>query len=92
MPAELRCPLGRAASLCACLWSHRVSLCEGCPLLAPLSPAPPCAPPQASLDKYMASDLFKQQGDPPHIKALSYTVYDVLPGTEKSIDLGAWGS
>ena len=37
---------------------------------------------QASLDKYMASDLFKLQGDPPHIKALTYKVYDVLPGTD----------
>ena len=46
---------------------------------------------QASLDKYMASDLFKLQGDPPHIKELTYKVHDVLPGTEASIDLGEWG-
>ena len=46
---------------------------------------------QASLDKYMASDLFKKQGEAPHIKELSFKVQEVLPGTESSIDLGEWG-
>ena len=47
---------------------------------------------QESLDQYMASDLFKQQGDGPHIKELSYSVHDVLPGTERTIDMGEWHS
>ena len=38
----------------------------------------------------MASDLFKQQGDAPHIKELSYSVHDVLPGTERTMDMGDW--
>ena len=46
---------------------------------------------QASLDEYMASELFTKQGEPPHIEALTYTVQDVLPGTERTMDLGAWG-
>lgn len=45
---------------------------------------------QASLDEYMASDLFKKQGDPPHIAELAYTVHEVLPGTEIALDQGAW--
>lgn len=45
---------------------------------------------QAGLDKYMASELFCKQGDPPHISDLSYTVHDVLPGTERTMDLGEW--
>jgi hypothetical protein len=46
---------------------------------------------QASLDKYQASDLFTKQGEPPHIKEISFTVHDILPGTEFAMDLGAWG-
>lgn len=46
---------------------------------------------QASLDEYMASDLFKTQGDPPHITDVKASVHDILPGTEFSIDLGSWG-
>jgi len=45
---------------------------------------------QESLDKYMASDLFKSQGDPPHIQELVYSVHEVLPGTERSMDLSQW--
>ena len=45
---------------------------------------------RVSLDKYMASDLFKAQADGPHIAAISYTVHEVLPGTERSVDLGEW--
>merc|ERR1711865_245784 len=47
---------------------------------------------QASLDKYMGSELFTKQGEPPHIEALTYKVHDILPGTEKSMDLGSWGN
>jgi len=46
---------------------------------------------EAALKKYMDSDLFKQQGDGPHIKNLTYEVQDILEGTEKSMDLGSWG-
>lgn len=46
---------------------------------------------QASLDKYMASELFTKQGEAPHIKELTYKVHEVLPGTEFAMDLGAWG-
>jgi len=45
---------------------------------------------KASLDKYMASDLFKKQGEPPHIKELTFTIHEVLPGTERSLDQGSW--
>jgi len=45
---------------------------------------------EASLKEYMASELFLKQGEPPHIKELTYTVHDVLPGTERSMDLGSW--
>jgi len=45
---------------------------------------------QASLDEYMASDLFKKQGDPPHIAELTYTVHEVFSGTEIVLDQGAW--
>merc|ERR1711884_87514 len=43
-----------------------------------------------SLDGHMASELFTKQAEPPHISDLKYTVQDVLPGTERSIDLGSW--
>lgn len=45
---------------------------------------------RASLDTYMASDLFKQQAAAPNIKSVSYSVHEVCPGTERSMDLGAW--
>jgi len=45
---------------------------------------------QESLDEYMASDLFKNQGEPPHIEKLTYQVHEVLPGTERSMDMGSW--
>ena len=44
----------------------------------------------ASLKEYMASDLFTKQGEPPHIEDLTYTVHEVLPGSERSMDLGKW--
>ena len=43
-----------------------------------------------SLDTYMASELFTKQGEPPHIDELTYTIHEVLPGTEICVDLGAW--
>jgi len=45
---------------------------------------------QACLDEYMASELFSTQGDAPHIKELTFTVHEVLPGTEIVMDQGAW--
>jgi hypothetical protein len=45
-----------------------------------------------SLEKYMSSDLFTKQGEPPHIEKLEYWVHDILPGTERVLDLGNWGS
>jgi len=47
---------------------------------------------QKSLDDYMASDLFKTQGEPPHIEVLAYRTHEVLPGTERSLDIGNWGA
>jgi len=46
---------------------------------------------RAELDEYMESDLFKTQADPPFISMQSATVYEVLPGTEITIDQGSWG-
>jgi hypothetical protein len=51
---------------------------------------------QAALDEYMASDLFKTNVPPPdgtaqpHIGSAVPLVCEVLPGTEISMDLGAW--
>jgi len=43
-----------------------------------------------ALDVYMESDLFKSMGTFPFITNLKYTVYEVIPGTELTMDLGAW--
>jgi len=45
---------------------------------------------KADLDAYMASDLFKTQADPPFITLQSATPYEMLPGTEITIDQGSW--
>ena len=45
---------------------------------------------RASLDTYMASELFTKQGEPPHIDELTYTIHEVMLGTELTMDLGAW--
>jgi len=45
---------------------------------------------ETGLNKYMASDLFKEQGAPPHIKTLNYKVMSILPGTERTTDMGTW--
>ena len=50
----------------------------------------------AAEDRYLMGSgpeptVDRAQGEPPHIKALTYKVHDVLPGTEASIDLGEWG-
>jgi hypothetical protein len=45
---------------------------------------------RSDLDEYMASDLFKTQADPPFISMQSATVYEILPGTETTIDQGTW--
>jgi len=47
---------------------------------------------EESLKKYMESDLFKKQGEPPHIEKLTYEVQDILEGTERTMDLGSWGN
>merc|ERR1712159_465536 len=52
---------------------------------------------QAALDEYMASDLFKSNVPPPagtappHVASAVPLVCEVLPGTEKTMDMGAWG-
>jgi len=46
---------------------------------------------EESLKKYMESDLFKTQGEAPHIENLVYEVQDILEGTERTMDLGSWG-
>lgn len=46
---------------------------------------------EASLNKYMASDLFQGQGSFPHIAAVTYEVQDILEGTERTMDLPSWG-
>merc|ERR1712159_620076 len=45
---------------------------------------------KADLDAYMSSDLFKTQAEPPFISLQSATVYEILPGTETTIDQGSW--
>jgi hypothetical protein len=51
---------------------------------------------QSALDEYMKSDLFKTNVPPPegtapaHIGSAVPLVCEVLPGTEKTMDLGAW--
>ena len=42
-----------------------------------------------ALDVYMKSDLFKSMGTFPFITNLKYTVLEVIPGTELTMDLGA---
>ena len=45
---------------------------------------------KASLDAYMASDKWKSQSEAPNVESVSYSLHEVLPGTERSIDLGSW--
>jgi len=45
---------------------------------------------KASMEAYMASDKWKGQKDAPNIASVSFSVHEVLPGTERSMDLGAW--
>jgi len=47
---------------------------------------------EASLKKYMESDLFKKQAEPPHLENLTFEVQDILEGTERTMDLGSWGN
>eukprot|EP00854_Cymbomonas_tetramitiformis_P005768 gene5768-6957_t len=47
---------------------------------------------RAALDAYMRSELFAQQADFPHVKEVTYSVHEVLPGTERTMDLRGWGS
>jgi len=46
---------------------------------------------KASMDAYMASDLFKQQKDYPHCPEVTATAHQMLAGSERSMDLGNWG-
>lgn len=43
-----------------------------------------------ALDRYLESDLFKMHATFPQFAKIDYTVHEVLPGTERSMDLGAW--
>ena len=43
-----------------------------------------------ALDNYMASDLFKSMGTFPFITELTYKTFEVIPGTELTMDLGEW--
>ena len=43
-----------------------------------------------SLDAYMASDLWKSQSQAPNVESVTFSVHEMLAGTERSIDLGRW--
>ena len=47
---------------------------------------------RADIDNYMQSDLFKGFGSFPHIKDLDIKVYQVLSGSEITMDMGTWPS
>jgi len=47
---------------------------------------------QASLDKYMESELFNAQSQYPHVSKVTAEVKDVMPGTEESIEKSAWAN
>lgn len=61
-------------------WNSEKNLCQG--LYSFVT--------RADLDAYMASDLFKTQADAPFITLQSATVYEILPGTEITLDQGSW--
>jgi hypothetical protein len=43
-----------------------------------------------ALDTYLESDLFKMHGTFPQFAKIDYAVHEVLPGTERTMDLGSW--
>ena len=43
-----------------------------------------------ALDDYMNSELFESMGTYPFITQLTYKVFEVIPGTELTMDLGDW--
>jgi len=43
-----------------------------------------------ALDKYLESDLFKMHNTFPQFAKIDYTVHEVMPGTERTMDLGSW--
>ncbi|KAK3265140.1 hypothetical protein CYMTET_26158 [Cymbomonas tetramitiformis] len=45
---------------------------------------------RAALDAYVASDLFMAQSAFPYIDGMAYSIHEVWPGTERTMDLGAW--
>lgn len=42
------------------------------------------------LDAYLESDLFKMHNTFKQFSKIDYTVHEVLPGTERTMDLGSW--
>jgi len=46
----------------------------------------------AALEQYMSSELFNAFGSYPHIQDLELNVYDILAGSECTVDLGSWPS
>eukprot|EP01134_Creolimax_fragrantissima_P008481 CFRG8481T1 len=47
---------------------------------------------QKDLDDYLVSDLFKTESSLPHIVDTKIEVYEILPGSENTIDMGNWPS
>jgi hypothetical protein len=45
---------------------------------------------KASLETYLESEQWKGQAAAPNVASVSYTVHEMLPGTERSTDLGSW--
>ena len=43
-----------------------------------------------ALDDYMNSELFESMGTYPFITQLTYKVFEVIPGTELTMDLDDW--
>eukprot|EP00815_Leptocylindrus_aporus_P003427 CAMPEP_0116049848 /NCGR_PEP_ID=MMETSP0322-20121206/40_1 /TAXON_ID=163516 /ORGANISM="Leptocylindrus danicus var. apora, Strain B651" /LENGTH=83 /DNA_ID=CAMNT_0003532307 /DNA_START=1286 /DNA_END=1534 /DNA_ORIENTATION=- len=42
------------------------------------------------LNAYLESDLFKMHNTFKQFSKIDYTVYEVLSGTERTMDLGSW--
>lgn len=45
-----------------------------------------------ALEQYMSSELFKAFGSYPHIQDVEINVYDILAGSEVTVDQGTWPS
>ena len=46
---------------------------------------------KADLTAYMNSDKWTSQADAPNVASVSFSTHEVLPGTERALDLGEWG-